>query len=106
MGRFAILFALVATLLPATALAQVSLTGTYVSYLAIGTDGTMIDSTTSHSMAYTEAGTTPSTCDLYFPGTPQEGFTVQATGAGGTMLQATNTNEGTLFSTPDAFTTT
>src|SRR5262245_40060409 len=75
--------------LPSAATAQVTLTGTYVRYVSVGPNGVMIDDLLGQSMAYGETATGPVSCDLYYPGSPVEGFTVQAT-AGGTMQTLTN----------------
>ena len=60
--------------------AQAELSGTYIQYLGVGANGTMVN-TLMHSMAYAESGAAPFSCDLYFPGTPLEEFAVEATGA-------------------------
>nr|MDQ3034280.1 hypothetical protein [Myxococcota bacterium] len=67
-----------------TASAQARLTGTYVRYVAVGANGTMIGGT--ESMQYGETASPPVSCDLYVPGSPVEGFTVEATGAGALLL--------------------
>ena len=91
-------------LVASTASAQVQLTGTYVRYVAVGSNGTMICTTGAciggHSMQYGETVAGLPSCDLYYPGSPQESFTVEATPMGGT--EVTLTNSGTAAG---AFTT-
>jgi uncharacterized protein (TIGR03382 family) len=76
----------------ARASAQVELAGTYVRYVAVGPNGTMLCSTcgTGRSMQYAETTTSTPTCDAFYPGSAVEGFTVHATPAGGTRLERTN----------------
>ena len=61
-------------------LTRAELTGTYIRYLGTRANGSLINSAT-HSMQYTETGSTPYSCDVFYPGSPYEGFTVEATGA-------------------------
>ena len=60
--------------------AQTELSGTYIQYLGVGANGTMVNAA-FHSMAYSESGSMPFSCDLYYPGTSLEEFSVEATGA-------------------------
>jgi hypothetical protein len=88
-------------LVPGITHAQVELTGTYVRYLAVSGDGTMIcmsGACMGHSMQYRETETSTASCDLYSRGTVREAFTVEATGA--SEVTFTNSANGT-----DAFTT-
>lgn len=74
-----------------TVAAQARLAGTYVRYVAIGANGTMING--SESMRYGETAMPPASCDLYVPGSPVEGFTIEATGSATFLL----TNSGGGF---------
>jgi hypothetical protein len=65
-----------------------TLTGTYIDYVVIGSQGIMLSTTAAVpcpsfgcSMAYNESGSTH-TCDAFYPGSPVETFTIAATGAG------------------------
>jgi hypothetical protein len=90
-------------LVPDRAAAQATLLGTYVRYLHVGPTGTMINDAAFQSMQYGEtAGGTPS-CDLYYPGTPQESFTIQATPMGG--MPVSMSNDGNGFGPTDVATT-
>lgn len=103
------LVALFAVALPSRALAQVTLTGTYIRYVAVGEDGTFIARSPTgescpsgicseggecvsgscvqgQSMQYGETAGPPVTCDAFYPGSPQESFTIEATAATGRML--------------------
>ena len=82
---------------PALAAAQAELTGTYVRYAGMGSNGTLINSAL-HSFQYTESGATPYSCDAFYPGSPVEGFTITAT-AGGVPVTATNDQSTTSFTT-------
>jgi hypothetical protein len=72
--------------------AQVALRGNYVDYFGVGATGTFINSA-SQSMRYTDDGLEPYSCDTFSPGTPSEGFTVEAMGA--VRIDATNDQLGT-----------
>jgi len=93
----AALLSLVILAVPAGAAAQAELTGTYIRYAGMGSNGTLINAS-SHSFQYTETASTPYSCDAFYPGSPVEGFTVAAT-ASGTTLTATNSQSGADFST-------
>lgn len=84
--RFALILALVLAL-PAAAHAQAELSGTYFPYVGTRANGSMINSS-NRSMSYRESAAVPATCDLYFPGSPVEGFTVDFTGT--SFFRATN----------------
>lgn len=80
-------------LVASSATAQVELTGTNVRYLAIDADGTMVCDRCGagdHSMQYAEAAADTPSCDLYFPGAPQESFTVEGTVGAGRPVRLTN----------------
>jgi hypothetical protein len=81
------------------ATAQVELTGTNVRYVAIDRDGTMVCDrcgTGDHSMQYAEAPADTPSCDLYFPGAPQESFTVEGVVGGGRPVRLTNHGDPTI----------
>lgn len=64
---------------PSGAEAQAELAGTYVQYLGVAANGVMINAA-NHSMAYSETGAAPFTCDLYVPGALVEEWTIEGTG--------------------------
>lgn len=68
--------------------AQAELTGTYVSYVAVGPNGTVLRGV--RSMMYSESGAAPFSCDLFGPGGPYEAFAIEATPAGGTATTLEN----------------
>jgi len=102
-SRLARFFATLATalvVLPQAASAQAELTGTYLRYAGMGSDGTLINST-NHSFQYTESGSTPYSCDLFYPGSPVEELTVEATGTSTFSLSnGQSTDELTTLSGP------
>lgn len=79
---------------PSGASAQ-RLTGTYIRHLAVGDDGAMVRG--MESMAYGEMAGGTVSCDLFYPGTSVEGFTIQVAGA---------TLKNSATTATDAFTTT
>jgi uncharacterized protein (TIGR03382 family) len=70
-----------------SAAAQIRLSGTYIDYFGVRDNGTFINSA-NESMRYSESGMAPYGCDTFFPGTPSEGFTVEAMGSA--RIDATN----------------
>ncbi len=76
LGAIGMVTALVVAL-PASSRAQVSLAGDYIQYLWTGTTGSMISG--SQSMQYRESAAEGLSCDAFFPGSPVEQFTIEAT---------------------------
>jgi uncharacterized protein (TIGR03382 family) len=75
-----------------SARAQAELFGTYVRYLSIASDGTMAcEECGRRSMQYGDETAELPSCDLYFPGRPNEGFTLEGT-VGGMTVRASNTS--------------
>jgi hypothetical protein len=62
--------------------AQAELTGTYVRYFDVGTDGRFMDTARGRTFQYTETGMMPYSCDFFYPGSPYEGFYVSTTAGG------------------------
>jgi hypothetical protein len=80
--------------------AQVELRGTYIDYVGMRANGTMINES-SHSMRYRETVGGPWSCDVFFLGTPVHQFTVEAT-AGADTFRATNQFTGSEIPTTTA----
>ncbi|MBN8610696.1 MAG: hypothetical protein J0L92_08940, partial [Deltaproteobacteria bacterium] len=77
-------------LLPSSALAQVELDGTFIDYLGIGADGTMLNAR-DHSMRYSESGAEPFTCDAWYPDDQVSTFSIEGFGVGlGGFFSGTN----------------
>ena len=97
--RLASVVALVAgSFAPAVvARAQVELAGTYVSYVAVGPNGTVLRGT--RSMMYSESGAAPFSCDVFGPGGPYEAFAIEATPAGGTATVNENSDSAVAMPT-------
>ena len=81
---------------PSPADAQAELTGTYVRYVGVGANGSLINSS-GHSLQYTETGTAPYSCDAFYPGSPYESFTVEVVSP--TPFRATNGQSGSAWTT-------
>ncbi len=97
-GRFlAVVLGLFASVLPCRAAAQVSLTGDFIRYVWTGATGSMISG--SESMQYQEDAASGSSCDAFYPGSPVEQFSIEATGA--RTFIATNTYYSGEISTTD-----
>jgi len=77
--------------------AQTELTGTYVSYVAVGPNGTVLRGT--RSMMYSESGAAPFSCDVFGPGGPYEAFAIEATPAGGTATASENSDSAVAMPT-------
>lgn len=91
MRALAIAFVLFVLAAPSFVHAQVELTGTYVTYFAVGPDGRFMNGT--HTFQYTESGSMPYSCDFFFPGSPYEGFYLHAV-ASGVGSERSNTEVG------------
>ena len=59
--------------------AQAEITGNYIGYLGVRSNGAMIN-TANHSMRYRETLAGAWSCDVFYPGSPVHQFTVEATG--------------------------
>ncbi len=82
---------------PGLAAAQAELTGTYIRYAGMGSNGTLINSS-NHSFQYTDTGSSPYSCDAFYPGSPVEEVTVEATSSSGTLI-ASNTQSTSSITT-------
>lgn len=76
--RLAYTLIALAALAPSVASAQ-ELTGTYIGYAAMAPNGTLVNTSTGHSMQYRESTTSLFSCDVFYPGSPVEEFSIEGT---------------------------
>lgn len=82
------LLALFIVVTPAWAHAQAELDGTFIDYVGVADNGTVLNSA-NRSMRYSEDGADPFSCDVFSRGTAVESFTIEAT-SGALTFDGTN----------------